>query len=379
MSGIAFRKFCRLANSHYALSPRTNVGRAILDSIGVSLVLAPPMYIAWGIYLISGRIVSRYLLYAFVSVIPLGLLAIERLCVGYMFTDVIIWVAYYCLVLYFGMFINHDIWLKMVHAGDNISNLFVDERDRVVFARSLPSHISPQLLIFFAMGAISASMLYIMRDILEKYQLNLMAVSYIQVFIIGGLASCLAYWLLLLSVTIVRISRVSNLHFYVNAPSHTPAIRQLTSVLAVGALLSAVGMAALMFPPYHYLLQVRTMMEVRVVLLAIVLATGFTVISVAVLPHFGIYLTLTSYKRRLLDGISSQISQIAGGLGHGDLHIQNAFTPDEVLRLQMLLNLYNAILKSSAIPLSGAAVARYALSGATTALPYLLSFAVGKW
>jgi hypothetical protein len=176
----------------------------------------------------------------------------------------------------------------------------------------------------------------------------------------------------------LRLGRFGKLNLYINAPSDTPAIRQLTSILGMSALWSAVGMAALMFPPYLYLLQARALIEVQMVLAAIAVTTGLVVVIVAVLPHLGIYIAIISYKRKLLDRISLHISQVTVEHAHSRIHAYSSWTTEEINYLQMLLSLHDTIYKSPDIPLNGATVMRYVLSAATAALPYLMNLLTSK-
>lgn len=196
-------------------------------------------------------------------------------------------------------------------------------------------------------------------------RIEICSVSYLSVAITAGLGVNAVYWLWNVPFLIAKLHSLPRVRVTWHAPSRTPAIRDLSRLLGVSAVLTAIGVVLFEIPLLYWLFSSPTTYIVRSINAAAFLASFGTVFFIAVFPQHWLASVVRREKRAILDELSREIEE---------LQLRAATSPDIFSTLETKMNIYRNIELTGGSTVDKATILNYVIAALTALLPYIVQW-----
>jgi len=284
-----------------------------------------------------------------------------RFCEGIAF----FWLVYYtilnCCLLEFPRFA----WLRLVRITDRIDDMLESaaDKDKLIWWMKQRLRLYPQLLLSIGAGGAGLITLRIVAPFLAG-KIQFCVASYLSVFITAALGANGVYWLWLVPFLIYRLHKFPSLRVTWNSPVRTPAIRDLSRLLGVSALLTSVGVILFVIPLLYVYFSVQSVQSLLFLNTVSFAASLGTLLFVTVFPQYWLSGIVYREKCKILDELSAEI----------DNHRGNGFADDTLPSLAAKINIYQAIDATSSSTIDAETLVKYTLAVLTIALPYIIQW-----
>jgi hypothetical protein len=276
--------------------------------------------------------------------------------------EAVSWLVYYTVPNYFLFWFPQIAWQGLVDISDSIDETVKSVEDK----RSLISWMKKRLTlklqcVLSLLGGIIGIFVLNLFEPLITQRVEVCIASYISVFCTAVLGSNAIYWLWSVPFFIRLLYRIPRLHVTWNYPARTPAIKNLSRLLGISALFTAIG-AFLFLSPLLYILSWTQPTEIVLfVSLWAPLVSLSTVGFVAIFPQYWLSVIVRREKNIILDHLSKEIE---------DLRIRST-SSDALLALEAKVSIYRAIDASSNATVNMSILMNYLFALLMTLLPYL--------
>ncbi|MDD5773250.1 MAG: hypothetical protein PHX78_07275 [bacterium] len=273
------------------------------------------------------------------------------------------WVLFYTTLTYCLLKFSQTAWLSLIKLTEHINNLLATETNKKLLIDLINKYINlkKQIISSFITGIVGITILYYLSPFFSKF-VKFGFASYFQVFLNAFLGMNAVYLFWVGTLYFYRVKSMANLSLCWYSPADTPAISELSALLASCALKSIVGLVLLLFPLFYYINKISSPQ--------IVYATSFifslsisAAISITFFPQYWLIQIVKKQKDQSLAELRIKIDSmfIAG-------------EKEETINKKIAL--YHNIRQSPDSVMDINSTINYLLSVTLTFAPYLLKYVI---
>lgn len=258
-------------------------------------------------------------------------------------------------------------WSGLIQISDAIDDMLTtpDHKSAVTLWEARRLQLRPQIVLSIVGGCIGIVALKIAAPLLAV-QLQFCFASYVSVFLSASLGANAIYWLWAIPLLLRRLAKFPSLQVCWICPVNTPGIRELSSLLGLSAVLSAIGVGLFTAP----LLWVNSSMQSGAVTSIIstlaFLASLGTVFFIAVFPQYWLSAIIYRERYKVLDQLSTEIQN--------GLLTSSGATEGKWPSIEAKVNVYEAVNATRVLTVDIATISRYVLAAFTTGVPYIIEW-----
>lgn len=251
-------------------------------------------------------------------------------------------------------------WVLLSRAGTSLDELIGNSAARDRLTRSFAGTFSrPRQITVSVICVVAGCLLLRLVQSSIENELEMGPMSYVAVGWTAALAGNCAYWLVVIPELARRILRQPDVTLIWHSPASTPGIVHLSSgfgFCTLSALGVAVGLDVLALRASRY-----GDSEVLAVLSATFpVIAGLAALTVGILPHWWLYLTVRDARRRALATLRPLTGDAA------------PITAEQVARAHAQVELYRLVETSPGLPFSTASMVQYAAAVLGTLVAFFL-------
>lgn len=362
----SFEEFSEELNTSHRFAQVSQFGCFMTGTLGSILSVRLIRELTYRLSRITGRRISAEWTMVSLAALPPVIDLILRLLGAHSSGITFAWLLESALLDYCLVKFPQFAWSKLIGISDTIDHMLTTarERDELTIWMEQRLDLKTQLLLSMFGGCLGILVSIVFAPFLSA-KMRFGFAFYVSVFITAVLGINAVHWLWKIPFMVRRLYRFPRLRVVWSCPANTRAIRALSRLLGLSALLAAVGLMLFISPVLwaYFSVQASGALASAIEASAFLASVG-TVLFIAVFPQYWLSAIVYREKHRILDQLDQDI--------HSDIRTSDRPGEGTWPELEAKVNIYNLIDETPVLTVDLQTVGGYALALLTTTIPYVV-------